>query len=194
MKKLLIVVLALFLMAGCGANVTKEDYEQKITDLETKLEALTEQIEALNETVKELTDKLRDGDSYHVLEVKTANGASSVFVEMIQGTIGFDGELPDRLEFLENLTRDEFGIYYHHGGSFEEVIVFKALGKADLDLTGEYAGATILADLSADQVLIALVNLESKLDDEAKTYLTNQDVAIRFAAERFTLNQTSLTK
>lgn len=187
MKKIVCMFLAVVLLAGCTKTVTKEDYETKINDLETQIETLTQKVEELNETVAALTDKLRDGNSYQILKGTETNGTTALTIVSIHSTVAFSGSLPDRLETLYNLTLDEFGIYYHDSGEFEPIVRFKALNQNELDLTGEYAGATIVADLGNGRVLIALVNSSSNLSESAKTYLNEENVATRFAANKFTV-------
>jgi len=187
MKKIVCMLLAVVLLAGCTKTVTKEDYETKIKDLETQIETLTQKVEELNETIVALTEKIRDGNSYQLLRGTEAGGVTTLTISVISSTVAFAGTLPDRLETLYNLTLDEFGIYYHDGGEFEPIVRFKALNQNELDLTGEYAGATIVADLGNGRVLIALVNSSSSLSESAKTYLNEANVSTRFAADKFTI-------
>jgi|GEM_PF-2267924 len=187
MKKILCMFLAVVVLAGCTKTVTKEDYETKINDLETQIETLTQKVEELNDTVAALTEKLRDGNSYQILKGVESNGVTTLTISSLNSTVAFAGNLPERLETLYNLTLDEFGIYYHDSGEFESIVRFKALNQNELDLTGEYAGATIVADLGNGRVLIALVNSSSNLSESAKTYLNEENVATRFAANKFTV-------
>ena len=193
MKKIVCMFLAVVLLAGCTKTVTKEDYETKINDLETQIETLTQKVEELNETISALTEKLRDGNSYQLLRGVEAGGVTTLTLSSINSTVAFAGNLPDRLETLYNLTMDEFGIYYHEKGEFEPIVRFKALNQSELDLTGEYAGATIVADLGNGRVLIALVNSSSNLSESAKTYLSEENVSTRFAADKFTIKPIVVT-
>jgi len=176
MKKIAAILLSVLLLSACSANsVTKSDYEVKITDLETKITALTTQVETLTATLTALQLNIRDGYSYHILpcEYAATTNTTECYLPALTLAMSIPGKSVDRIEILENITKDTFGVYYHNGASFDTIIQFKAINSSQLSLANEYAGATTLMDLGSSRILISLITTPTLTGDDLTYVNTN---------------------
>ncbi len=176
MKKIVAILLSVLLLSACSPNsVAKSDYEVKITDLETKITALSTQVETLTKTLSALQVTIRDGYSYHILpcEYAAASNTTECYLPALTLAMSIPGKSVDRIEILENMTKDTFGVYYHNGASFDTIIQFKAINSSQLNLANEYAGATTLMDLGSSRILISLITTPTLAGDDLAYVNTN---------------------